>query len=180
MNVLETKRKISQDKVWQSVPVIAELAAGADHIDVKTFEGEVDLRTFLANMLSYNPSWIRFLYRVRWLFVRMLGMEQTGVPQTKRIRPEELSFTPCAKAGFFEVKAAVEDHFYVAGATESHLTAYLGVVREPLYETASRYYVITIVHYHRWTGPVYFNVIRPFHHLVVNRMGQAGVKLGTK
>jgi len=37
-----------------------------------------------------------------------------------------------------------------------------------------RYYIVTIVHYLHWTGPVYFNLIRPFHHLVVARMARAG------
>ena len=35
---------------------------------------------------------------------------------------------------------------------------------------------LTVVHYKHWTGPVYFNVIRPFHHLVVRQMARAGTK----
>jgi hypothetical protein len=37
------------------------------------------------------------------------------------------------------------------------------------------YYPITIVFYKHWTGPVYFNLIRPFHHLVVARMARHGL-----
>ncbi|WP_218919788.1 DUF2867 domain-containing protein [Streptosporangium roseum] len=59
----------------------------------------------------------------------------------------------------------------MAGATESHLTACLAVVAEP-----GRFHVVTVVKYHRWTGPVYFNAIRPFHHLVVLGMARAGVR----
>ena len=62
----------------------------------------------------------------------------------------------------------------MASATDTHLTAYLGVVAEPI-PPDNRFHVITIVHYQRWTGPVYFNVIRPFHHLVVSKMVKAGV-----
>jgi len=36
--------------------------------------------------------------------------------------------------------------------------------------------VVTVVRYHAWNGPVYFNMIRPFHHLVVGRMAAAGVR----
>jgi uncharacterized protein DUF2867 len=36
--------------------------------------------------------------------------------------------------------------------------------------------VVTNVHYHNWAGPVYLQVIRPFHHVVVTRMAQAGRK----
>ena len=172
MTVLNLEK---QKPVWQQVPAIDGMVATADHVDVKIFEGEVTLRAYLANMLSYNPGWMSFLYRVRWLFVRLLGMKQEGIPQMKQLRPEEINFTPGESAGFLEVKACAEDHFYVAGATESHLTAHLAVVREPLDKSLSRFYVITIDHYHRWTGPVYFNVIRPFHHVVVRQMGQAGI-----
>lgn len=161
--------------IWQQVPDIDKLVATADHVDVKCFSGEVNLRAFLANMFSYSPHWLQALYRVRGLFVRLLGMRQTGLPQMASVRPADIDFAPGGKAAFFEVKAAAEDHFYLAGATESHLTAHLGVVREPLNQQMNRFHVITIVHYHRWTGPVYFNVIRPFHHLVVNQMGKAGI-----
>ena len=83
---------------------------------------------------------------------------------------------PGTKAAFFTVKMAQEDSYYVAEISESHLKAALGVVMEPLPNNLNRFHVITIVHYNRWTGPVYFNVIRPFHHLVVGGMARAGVK----
>ena len=177
MSILDINR---QSQIWSRVSEIAELTSTADHVDVKTVDGEVSLREFLANMFSYYPSWIKFLYRVRGVFVRLLGMKQEGIPQMKKLRPEDISFTAGEKAGFFQVKAAEENRFYLAGATESHLTAHLAIVREPLNDVMNRFHLITIVHYHRWTGPVYFNVIRPFHHLVVNQMGKAGVILGEK
>jgi hypothetical protein len=31
------------------------------------------------------------------------------------------------------------------------------------------------VHYKHWAKPVCFNLIRPFHHLVVSRMAKPGV-----
>ncbi len=40
----------------------------------------------------------------------------------------------------------------------------------------NRFYVITTVFYKHWTGPVYFNYIRPFHHLVVSQMAKYGLK----
>ena len=177
MSILDINR---QSQIWSRVSEIAELTSTADHVDVKTVDGEVSLREFLANMFSYYPSWIKFLYRVRGVFVRLLGMKQEGIPQMKKLLPEDISFTVREKAGFFQVKAAEENRFYLAGATESHLTAHLAIVREPLNDVMNRFHLITIVHYHRWTGPVYFNVIRPFHHLVVNQMGKAGVILGEK
>ncbi|UCD31297.1 MAG: DUF2867 domain-containing protein [Desulfobacterales bacterium] len=39
----------------------------------------------------------------------------------------------------------------------------------------NRFYVMTTVFYKHWTGQVYFNLIRPFHHLVVARMAKSGL-----
>lgn len=152
------------------LPRLRALVEGADHVDVKTVEGDLPLRRFLYGLLSWQPGWVRFLYRIRAVLVRLLGMRQKGVPSASEVRPEDISFTPGDRASFFTVVDAEEDRFLVAGVTESHLTAYLAVVTEP-----GRFHVVTIVKYHRWTGPVYFTVIRPFHHLVVLSMARAGV-----
>lgn len=159
------------------IPEMAQLVKGANHVDVKVFEGDMDLRPFIAGMLSYQPGWMTFLYGVRWFFVRLLGMKQQGLPQTKQFDPQDISFKPGDKAAFFTVCAAEEGRFWVAEAAESHLTARLGVVAEPMANGRSRFHVITIVHYNSWAGPVYFNVIRPFHHIVVASMGRAAIQL---
>ncbi|GIH93074.1 DUF2867 domain-containing protein [Planobispora siamensis] len=153
------------------IPRLRALTEDADHVDVKTVEGDVSLREFLAGFISYEPGWMRLLYRIRAGFVRLLGMRQGELPSARGTRPEEIPFTPGGKLAFFTVTEAEEDRYFVAGATESHLTAWLAVVAEP-----GRFRVVTIVKYHRWTGPVYFNVIRPFHHLVVTRMARAGAR----
>lgn len=159
----------------KDVKVIAELMEGADHVDVKIIEGEVSLREFLAGLFSYMPGWLRFLYGVRWGFVRLLGMKQEGLPQAVQVRPEDISFVPGEKASFFAVTVAEEERFWVSDATEAHLVAYLGVVVERLPAGTNRFHFITIVHYRNWAGPIYFNVIRPFHHLVVRQMMKAAV-----
>ncbi|WP_420642170.1 DUF2867 domain-containing protein [Candidatus Leptofilum sp.] len=166
---------MKNEALFAAVPNLPELAKTADHIDIKTISGEVSLRQFIANMLSYNPGWVKFLYRVRWFFVRLLGMKQQGVPQEMALRPEDVSFVPGISAAFFQVQMAAENEYWFAAASESHLTAHLGVIMEPG-TTQNRFHVLTLVHYHRWTGPVYFNVIRPFHHIVVGQMIKAAVK----
>lgn len=170
----QVKPAMPLDVVCQ-IPDIATLCRDADHIDIKCVTGEVELREFLTGAITYSPSWLTFLYRVRKVFVRFLGMKQEGVPEGIQVQPEEISFTPGEKYGFFNVVSASENHYYVAGARDSHLTAYLAVVHEAESDRTNRFYVATIVHYHNWTGPVYFNVIRPFHHLVVRQMAKAGI-----
>ncbi|WP_449062030.1 DUF2867 domain-containing protein [Planomonospora algeriensis] len=151
-------------------PELRALTRDADHVDVKTVEGDVTLREFLAGLISYEPGWMRFLYRVRAGFVRLLGMRQGELPSAAGVRPEDVPFTSGEKLAFFTVTEAEEGRYFVAGTTESHLSAWIAVVAEP-----GRFHVVTVVKYHRWTGPVYFNVIRPFHHLVVAGMARAGV-----
>ena len=93
------------------------------------------------------------------------------------IKPEDLSFTPGEKASFFIVNRADENVYWVAETPEDkHLKAFFGVVAEPLNDTVTRFHVFTTVKYIHWTGPVYFNIIRPFHHIVVSSMMKQGVK----
>jgi hypothetical protein len=156
-------------------PEFAALFENADHVDVKVVEGTVSLRQFLASMVAYQPEWVTFLYRIRSVFVRFLGMKQERMPMASRLTPEQIPMTPGKKVLFFTTRAAREDAFWFGTIHDQHLNAALGVVVEPLAGDNKRFHVVTIVHYNNWAGPIYFNVIRPFHHLVVGQMARAGV-----
>ncbi|MDZ4768309.1 MAG: DUF2867 domain-containing protein [Chloroflexota bacterium] len=160
----------------QSLDAAQPLLQGADHFDEKSIEGDVSLREFLAGFLSYHPKWIGSLYAVRALFVRVLGMKQEGIPMALHLRPDDVSFQPGKRMTIFDVKGGQEGAYWIAGATDSHLTADVIIAAEPLDGTRTRFHVGTVVHYHNWAGPVYFNVIRPFHHIVVNAMTKNGVR----
>ena len=149
----------------------------ADFTDVKVFEGEATLRKFIASMLSYYPWWIVQLYRIRKLLVGLLGLVKHEEPEElPNLQPNDVSFTPGEKVTFFIVRCAKEDRFWISETPDDkHLRAYFGVVKEPVNNSINRFYVITTVFYKHWTGPVYFNLIRPFHHLVVSRMARYGL-----
>jgi hypothetical protein len=163
-------------KYFEKYPEITALLKGADHVDVKIVEGHASLREFIAAMLSYYPWWIVSLYYVRAVFVRLLGMRQPGRPdELPRLKPEDISMTAGEHAAFFIVHLAREEEYWIAETPEDkHLQAHFGIVVEPVNHNLNRFHVVTIVHYKHWTGPVYFNTIRPFHHLVVRRMARAG------
>lgn len=150
----------------------------ADYIDVKVFEGNATLRKFIASMLSYYPWWIIQLYRIRKLLVRMLGLAEHEEPkELPNLQPEEVSFAPGENATFFIVRCAKEDLYWFAETPkDKHLKAYFGVVIEPKNDDIYKFYVITTVYYKHWTGHVYFNLIRPFHHFVVSHMARAGLR----
>lgn len=169
---------MKSQSLMQQVPEIAPLMEGADHIDIKTVEGHLTMREFIAGLFSYQPAWMTFLYHVRGWFVRLLGMRQVGVPQAGQMRPEDVPMSAGKPTAFFTVALAEEERYWFAGISESHLTAHLGVVVEPLADDRKRFHVVTVVHYNRWTGPIYFNVIRPFHHLVVYSMAKGALRRG--
>lgn len=152
---------------------------GSDYIDVKAVEGHASLRAFVASMLSYYPWWIKLLYRIRQVVVRMLGLGKQVIPDDVFIvRPEDVAFSPGRRTAFFIVCEAAEDHYWIAETPDDkHLKAHFGVVVEDLGKERKRFHVVTMVHLQHWTGYVYFNLIRPFHHLVVSRMARAGITL---
>lgn len=149
------------------------LADRAEHVDVQSIESDVSLRAFVAGMFSYFPWWMRLLYALRWGFVRVLGLRQDGIPTASSISPDAVPMTPGAHLQFFTVGHAEDGRYWIASASEPHLTAHLAVVITQQADQRT-IHVVTLVQYHRWTGPVYFKAIRPFHYLVVRRMMQAG------
>jgi len=160
------------------VPQIAQLLKGSNYIDVKTIEGQTSLRQFIASMLSYYPVWVVFLYRIRTILVKLLGLVEHPAPQTlPKLNPQDISFVVGEAVTFFTVRLAEEKNYWVGETPEDkHLSAYFAVVVEPLEDHRKRFHVATIVHYKHWSGPIYFNLIRPFHHLVVGRMMRAGAQ----
>jgi hypothetical protein len=114
------------------------------------------------------------------MLVPILGLVKHESPEElPNLKAEEISFTPGENVTFFIVRSAKEGVYWFSETPEDkHLSAYFGVVVEPLKNDLKRFYIVTIVQYKHWTGPVYFNLIRPFHHLVVARMARAGVMGG--
>ena len=159
------------------IPQIAQLLEGSNYVDVKTIEGQTSLRQFIASMLSYYPKWIVFLYRIRTILVKLLGLVEHPAPEElPKLGPQDVSFVVGEAVTFFTVRLAVEKYYWVGETPEDkHLSAYFAIVVEPMEDNRKRFHVATIVYYKHWTGPVYFNLIRPFHHLVVGRMMRAGV-----
>jgi hypothetical protein len=161
----------------QAPVVLAHYIKDANVLDLKQFEGKTSLRRFIAGMLSYYPWWVVLLFRLREILVRVLGLVRHEAPETlPALGPEDISFTPGERDSFFIVCGGEEGCFWIAETPDdNHLKAYFGVTCEPVDATVNRFQVMTSVYYTHWTGPVYFNLIRPFHHLVVARMARYGL-----
>jgi Protein of unknown function (DUF2867)/Pyridoxamine 5'-phosphate oxidase len=147
-------------------PRVADLLRALDHADVKIVEGDATLREFIAGLGSF-PPWMRGLFRARGLLAKALRLHHDDPSGLEPIDPQTLELEPGKPMRFFTTRAFEEDAFWVAGSEDRHLAAWLAVVVEPGETHARRFHVVTLVRYKDWTGPVYFNLIRPFHHLIV-------------
>jgi hypothetical protein len=150
-----------------------DLIPVVDEIDVKTARGDVTLREFVAGSLSYGPLWVKGLFAVRFLVAAALRLETATVPELRRVRPETVSFTPGEKNAFFTVMRGEEDHYLLLKISDNHLIGYLAFITDN--ERPARFQVVTLVQYLRPAGRFYYNLIRPFHHVLMLSMCRAGV-----
>lgn len=142
---------------------------GVDYVEVKSAVGAISLREFVAGVLSYQPGWMKALYRIRVWLLRLLGQGKQGVPQKETFTPDSVPLRPGESATFFTVNDSDEETYWVATGKDRHLDATIGVVIEPIDgETVlRRYSLVTLVKYNNWAGPVYLTLIKPFHHVIV-------------
>ncbi|WP_329482487.1 DUF2867 domain-containing protein [Kribbella sp. NBC_01484] len=153
------------------LPELDDLLPIVDVIDVKTARGAVSLREFTAGALGHGPLWIKALFGVRILLAWALRLE-TAVPDSFRLRPETVSFTPGDPASFFTVVRGEEDHYLLLKVSDNHLVAWLAIITDN--GRPAEFKVVTLVKYLRPVGRFYYNLIRPFHHLVLLSMCRAG------
>lgn len=159
-----------------TAPELKSLANSADHVDVKSAESAATLRECVAAAMAWRPAWMRALFRARSVLARVMRLNEPTVPAGKPLAADELSFAPGANISFFTVVSADEDRYLLLEASDSHLAGYLAVVMHPGEAACARFDAVTLVKYRRWTGPLYFNIIRPFHHLVVAAMVKAAAR----
>lgn len=153
-------------------PVVAELARGADHLDEKAFRGPAGQSDFVRGILfAPPPGWLRALLALRGVLAKILGLrhETTATEaQAPRAMPTDIG----QGLGMWTVRAFEPGRLWAAGIADKHLNVVLSVLSQPTGQGLFEHRVLTIVHYNHWTGPLYFNLIRPFHHLVVWRCGR--------
>ena len=150
---------------------IARFTRSANHLDAVSAYAALSLRECISNALSWQPAWLKILFLARGGLARLMRLEHPSGRPSHSLRPDEISFHPGDRLAFFTVSAGQEDAFLVLTAEDTHLTGHLIVEVDPSDTgTERRFRVLTAVHYRRWTGLLYFNIIRPFHHIIMHRM----------
>lgn len=151
-------------------PELHEFFEGVDYFERKTICSARDLEQFIAGLLSYEPWWVHGLYRLRGVVAGILGLKGVAASTAATaIAPQDIPFTVGAEASFFTVKKARQGVYWLAETPEDkHLAAWLTILADTTPDGKRCCHVLTTLRYKHWTGPVYFNLIRVFHHLLVN------------
>ena len=157
------------------LPELADLLPMSDVIDVKTVTGPVTLREFVAGALSNESVAGRALFALRVPVARLLRLEMAGMPPKTRLRPEDISFTPGDHLSFFTVDRGEEEHYLLLKVVDNHLAGHLAIITDDS-GPVRKFKVVTLVHYRRPAGRFYYNLIRPFHHVIIRVMCQAGLR----
>ena len=161
--------------IVSSIPQLEKICADADHVYGVDFDSRREMEDFLIRLMSYKPGWLTFLYKVRGVLARIMGLKHDEFID-HGLEVSDYDFTRGGKVDFFDSVDFEADRFWIGAAEDKHLIGYIGVVSEPASAGLHHYHVFTIVHYKHWTGPLYFNLIRPFSHLVVYFMGKHATK----
>lgn len=141
-----------------SIPEESDVLNGFGSVDyVDTYA--ISVKTSLSaeevsrELMSHAmPCWVRFLYRVRNLFVRVLGLEAVN-----RNEGAESVFTLIAQ----------NEHEVIMGKDDTHLNFRGAILLDRESDTLS---FITLVHFNNWRGRLYFLPVKPFHKLIVKSL----------
>jgi hypothetical protein len=148
----------------RSQPLLRPFLDGADHLDVKSSPTSLELEPLLGQLLAWRPGWLRLLFALRGLLARLLSLKHklpSHTPSTRDL------MQPGGVPGLGEIALVKPPDLWVATLEDRHLQAHIILALEPLPAGGSLVHLGTVVRYRHWTGPLYFNLIRPFHHLVV-------------
>lgn len=126
-----------------------------------TTNGEDGMETLSRKIFGTTPGWVKFLFRIRNFFARLIGLK-TDPPENINRQFEVGGFV-----SFFEIYEISENEV-ILGADDSHLK-----FRVSILNTNSKDFnikVTTLVEYVNRTGKIYMFIVGPFHKILVRRM----------
>jgi len=114
------------------------------------------------SLFSFKPKWVDFLYKLRNLLVKPLGLK-TSTDEITNINPQKGE-----KLNFFDVLERSETEILMY-ANDKHLEGWFSLQCEP---GRNKHIVrfVTVVTFHNLMGRIYFYTIKPFHYLIVRDM----------
>ena len=141
----------------------------ADYADafgcVVSTSKSIEPEKILLDMWNHQPRWIRFLFKLRDILVKPLGLKTRNKTLYTQKSFENAIFNG---KDFFTMKVPIKnENEIVLQLTDKHLTAELSIYSNLIAEDKLKIVCATLVHYHNKLGVFYFFVIKPFHKIIV-------------
>ncbi len=134
-------------KLFQTIPILNELSQSADYVDSKAFSSNRPMNEFLERLIRYEPAWLVFLYKIRGVVAKIMGLEHDVIGH-ENFKKKDLDFDAGGKVDFFTSVDFVPDQHWIGEAKDKHLSGYIGVVAVPNDSGKTDFHTFTIVKFH--------------------------------
>ncbi|MDR1197770.1 MAG: DUF2867 domain-containing protein [Prevotellaceae bacterium] len=115
------------------------------------------------------PAWVRWLLYLRDMLVKPFGLK--GTDDNYNSFRQNFTEMVCTSGNYKQMSIpAKRENETVIQLADRHLTTELSCRIENILDNKLKISIITLVHYHNTFGKVYFNVIKPFHKIIVKTM----------
>ena len=111
-------------------PELEKVIKLADHTDTHSGCSNSTLEAFTAGVMSYAPAWMIFLFKIRGILVKLLGLHQPELKEIPNFSEDALPVKPGTHVGFFEVYFYQQDQCWVSKIDDKHLSAYIAIYRD--------------------------------------------------
>ena len=130
-----------------------------------------------ARVFLLTPRWFVSLMVLRNLLVSAFGLK-TGLGGAPLEPAREVRFELGARDCYFTLIDRTDEEL-VMGEGDKHLDFRVSTKKKYSPEGVTVFELTTVVWYNNWLGPIYFNVVKPFHRLLIRRMVErAAARLG--
>jgi hypothetical protein len=171
-----TKRKdMTNTKVYKGVFPDNSLAINylpADYVDVFSCivskKQEITSDELLVNLWTDQPKWLKLLFNLRHILVKPLGLKAENVSKKEDLE----GFTNCIRSGGTYGIVSVpskSSNETIMQIKNKHLDCTISIHIRDNENNKQLISAITLVHFHNKLGVKYFQVIRPFHKLIVRK-----------
>jgi hypothetical protein len=133
----------------------------SDIFSVQTKKQNLDIEEVITAFFSTTPKWIDYLFELRHNIVALLGLKTNSNTIIEFNYPLQAG----EKIGFFEIFEVSETEI-ILGENDTHLD-FRVLVR---IEKENQISVETLVEFKNFFGKTYFQIIKPFHKLIVASM----------
>lgn len=107
------------------------------------------------------PAWLNVLFKIRDLLVRPFGLKTGTADNSEELKEALLKGKDY---GLMSAVAHSADESVIS-LDDKHLKAYFSI-----YIEGRDVYITTLVQFHNKLGVAYFNLIRPFHKIIVKNI----------